>query len=63
MVCCPSAQVKFDWMDPPHRKSLMRALELLYHLGALDENGKLTAVRLASVPSQVPVTNPIESQP
>ncbi|CAN6826149.1 unnamed protein product [Brassica oleracea] len=32
--------VQFDFMDPPER--LMRALEVLNYLGALDDDGNLT---------------------
>ncbi|KAK0564775.1 DEAH-box ATP-dependent RNA helicase prp43 [Tilletia horrida] len=34
--------VKFDYMDPPAPETMMRALELLNYLAALDDNGKLT---------------------
>ncbi|CAD8093029.1 unnamed protein product [Paramecium sonneborni] len=34
--------VHFDFMDPPAPETLMRALEQLYYLGALDEEGNLT---------------------
>uniref|UniRef100_A0A1X7VDT7 RNA helicase n=1 Tax=Amphimedon queenslandica TaxID=400682 RepID=A0A1X7VDT7_AMPQE len=34
--------VHFDFMDPPAPETLMRALELLNYLGALDDNGELT---------------------
>ena len=34
--------VHFDLMDPPAPETLMRALELLNYLGALDEEGELT---------------------
>ncbi|OJT09218.1 hypothetical protein TRAPUB_14293, partial [Trametes pubescens] len=34
--------VHFDWIDPPAPESLMRALELLNFLGALDDEGRLT---------------------
>lgn len=37
--------VHFDFMDPPAPETLMRALELLNYLGALDDEGSLT-VRL-----------------
>lgn len=37
-------QVHFDFMDPPAPETLMRALELLNYLGALDDNGNLTQV-------------------
>ena len=33
-------------MDPPAPETLMRALELLNYLGALDDDGNLTKVRL-----------------
>ena len=39
-------QVHFDFMDPPAPETLMRALELLNYLGALDDNGNMTEVRL-----------------
>ncbi|SAM07705.1 hypothetical protein [Absidia glauca] len=34
--------VHFDFMDPPAPETLMRALELLNYLGALDDDGELT---------------------
>ncbi|CAO3594172.1 unnamed protein product [Absidia cylindrospora] len=34
--------VHFDWLDPPAPETLMRALELLNYLGALDDDGELT---------------------
>ena len=34
----------FDFMDPPAPETLMRALELLNYLGALDDEGELTPV-------------------
>ncbi|KAK8810499.1 hypothetical protein WA158_007074 [Blastocystis sp. Blastoise] len=36
--------VKFDFMDPPAPETLMRALETLNYLGALDDEGELTDV-------------------
>jgi pre-mRNA-splicing factor ATP-dependent RNA helicase DHX15/PRP43 len=36
--------VHFDFMDPPAPETLMRALELLNYLGALDDEGTLTEV-------------------
>ena len=36
--------VHFDFMDPPAPETLMRALELLNYLGALDDEGELTPV-------------------
>lgn len=32
----------FDFMDPPPENSLLKALELLYALGALDGKGEIT---------------------
>jgi HrpA-like RNA helicase len=51
-------QVHFDFMDPPAPETLMRALELLNYLGAIDDDGNLTEVRqqlcmLASVQQHV----------
>lgn len=37
-------QVHFDFMDPPAPETLMRALELLNYLGALDDDGNLTKI-------------------
>ncbi|XP_063934638.1 putative pre-mRNA-splicing factor ATP-dependent RNA helicase PRP1 [Zophobas morio] len=36
--------VSFDFMDPPAPETLMRALELLNYLGALDDDGNLTVL-------------------
>lgn len=36
--------VHFDFMDPPAPETLMRALELLNYLGAIDDEGNLTEV-------------------
>ena len=36
--------VHFDFMDPPAPETLMRALELLNYLGALDDEGDLTDI-------------------
>lgn len=36
--------VHFDYMDPPAPETLMRALEQLNFLGALDDDGNLTKV-------------------
>jgi HrpA-like RNA helicase len=40
--CLP--QVHFDFMDPPAPETLMRALELLNYLGAIDDDGEMTQV-------------------
>lgn len=37
------SQVHFDFMDPPAPETLMRALELLNYLGAIDDDGNMTA--------------------
>lgn len=36
--------VHFDFMDPPAPETLMRALEQLNYLGALDDDGNLTQI-------------------
>lgn len=41
----PTTQVHFDFMDPPAPETLMRALELLNYLGAIDDDGQMTEVR------------------
>lgn len=43
-----SLQVHFDFMDPPAPETLMRALELLNYLGAIDDDGQMTEVRSSS---------------
>eukprot|EP00198_Chlamydomonas_reinhardtii_P001306 XP_001690641.1 DEAH-box nuclear pre-mRNA splicing factor [Chlamydomonas reinhardtii] len=43
----------FDFMDPPPRTAILRSLELLFALGALDNSGKLTeevGLRLSRLP-------------
>lgn len=40
-------------MDPPAPETLMRALEMLNYLGAMDDEGKLTKV--GSVMSEFPL--------
>lgn len=44
--------LNFDFMDPPSTEALLRALELLYALGALNKHGELTKVgrRMAEFP-------------
>lgn len=34
--------VRFDFIDPPHPENVMRALEMLFYLGAVDTEGALT---------------------
>jgi pre-mRNA-splicing factor ATP-dependent RNA helicase DHX15/PRP43 len=36
--------VRFDYCDPPAPETIMRALELLNYLAALDDDGNLTAL-------------------
>jgi pre-mRNA-splicing factor ATP-dependent RNA helicase DHX15/PRP43 len=36
--------VHFDFIDPPTPEALMRALETLHYIGALDDEGELTAI-------------------
>ncbi|KDD75275.1 hypothetical protein H632_c773p1 [Helicosporidium sp. ATCC 50920] len=47
----------FDFMDPPPTATLVSALETLYHLGALDEDGLLTRLgrKMAEFPLDPPV--------
>ncbi|XP_021770014.1 probable pre-mRNA-splicing factor ATP-dependent RNA helicase DEAH2 isoform X1 [Chenopodium quinoa] len=45
--------VHFDFMDPPAPETLMRALEVLNYLGALDDEGNLT--RLGEIMSEFPL--------
>ncbi|KAK4705720.1 hypothetical protein P7C70_g482, partial [Phenoliferia sp. Uapishka_3] len=48
--------LRFDWMTAPSAAMLERALEFLYSLGALDEDGKLTnplGVQMAELPIDV----------
>jgi len=42
----------FDFMDPPPTETLLRALEQLYALGALNDRGELTKLgrRMAEFP-------------
>ncbi|KAK9712929.1 DEAH-box ATP-dependent RNA helicase prp43 [Basidiobolus ranarum] len=45
--------VHFDFMDPPAPETLMRALELLNFLGALDDDGDLT--KLGEIMAEFPL--------
>jgi pre-mRNA-splicing factor ATP-dependent RNA helicase DHX16 len=44
--------IHFDFMDPPPAETLIRALEQLYALGALNDEGQLTKLgrRMAEFP-------------
>jgi pre-mRNA-splicing factor ATP-dependent RNA helicase DHX15/PRP43 len=53
--------VQFDWLDAPAPETLMRALELFYHLAALDDNGNLTP--LGSMMSEFPLDPQVISKP
>lgn len=46
--------VHFDFMDKPSTKTLVKALELLYALGALNERGELTniGIKMAMFPTK-----------
>lgn len=46
--------VRFDWMDSPPSEMLIRAMEFLYSLKALDESGRLTKP-LGTSMAEVPV--------
>ncbi|KAK9907427.1 hypothetical protein WJX75_003407 [Coccomyxa subellipsoidea] len=48
----------FDFMDPPPPATLVSALEMLYNLGALDEEGMLTRLgrKMAEFPLDPPVS-------
>jgi len=37
-------KIRFDFLDPPSPETIMRALELLNNLGALDKSGNLTNI-------------------
>ncbi|CAG9531553.1 unnamed protein product [Cercopithifilaria johnstoni] len=45
--------VHFDFMDPPAPETLMRALEMLNYLAAIDDNGELT--QLGSLMAEFPL--------
>merc|ERR1711998_734632 len=45
--------VHFDFLDPPAPETLMRALEMLHYLGALDDDGKLK--ELGAIMSDFPL--------
>lgn len=49
--------VHFDFMDPPAPETLMRALEMLHYLGALDDEGDLTT--LGQQMAMLPVLPPL----
>ncbi|KAM0682005.1 Pre-mRNA-splicing factor ATP-dependent RNA helicase dhx15 [Mitosporidium daphniae] len=49
--------VHFDFMDPPAPETLMRALESLHYLGALDDEGELTEI--GKKMSEFPVDPPM----
>ncbi len=48
----------FDFMDPPPTQTLLQALEMLYNLGALDEEGLLTRLgrKMAEFPLEPPMS-------
>lgn len=57
--------VHFDLMDPPAPETLMRALELLNYLGALDDDGNLTPLgaRMAEFPLDPQLSKMLISSP
>jgi pre-mRNA-splicing factor ATP-dependent RNA helicase DHX15/PRP43 len=57
--------VHFDFMDPPAPETLMRALELLNYLGALDDDGNLTpeGERMAEFPLEPQLSKVLLSSP
>ncbi len=50
--------INFDFMDPPPVQTLIAALELLFYLGALDDQGLLTDLgrRMAEFPLEPPLS-------
>ena len=50
--------LSFDFMDPPPMETLISAMQALYHLGALDEEGLLTKLgrKMAEFPLD-PITS------
>lgn len=57
--------VHFDFMDPPAPETLMRALELLNYLGALDDEGELTELgyQMSDLPIDPQLAKIIVSSP
>eukprot|EP01054_Gregarina_sp_Poly1_P004030 Gregarina_sp_Poly_1__4029@NODE_221_length_11248_cov_177_758072_g195_i0_p1_GENE_NODE_221_length_11248_cov_177_758072_g195_i0NODE_221_length_11248_cov_177_758072_g195_i0_p1_ORF_typecomplete_len860_score136_82Flavi_DEAD/PF07652_14/1_2e27HA2/PF04408_23/1_4e26OB_NTP_bind/PF07717_16/5_7e19DEAD/PF00270_29/1_3e14DEAD/PF00270_29/4_1e03Helicase_C/PF00271_31/7_5e13AAA_19/PF13245_6/2_1e03AAA_19/PF13245_6/1_8e08AAA_22/PF13401_6/2e07AAA_22/PF13401_6/5_1e03ResIII/PF04851_15/1_2e05Herpes_ori_bp/PF02399_15/7_3e0 len=53
--------IHFDFLDPPSTSSLMKSLELLYALGALNELGQLTKMgrRMSTLPGNPQMTKMI----
>ena len=50
--------LSFDFMDPPAPQALISAMEQLYNLGALDEEGLLTKLgrKMAEFPLEPPLS-------
>jgi ATP-dependent RNA helicase DHX8/PRP22 len=50
--------LSFDFMDPPASQTLLSAMEQLYKLGALDEEGLLTKIgrKMAGFPQEPPLS-------
>jgi ATP-dependent RNA helicase DHX8/PRP22 len=50
--------IAFDFMDPPSPQTLVSALEMLFNLGALDEEGLLTRLgrKMAEFPLEPPMS-------
>lgn len=57
--------VRFDFMDPPAPETMMRALENLNYLGALDDEGELTEIgaQMAELPIEPQLAKALLSSP
>ncbi|KAK4531677.1 hypothetical protein CCYA_CCYA09G2534 [Cyanidiococcus yangmingshanensis] len=57
--------IHFDFMDPPAPDTMIRALETLFYLGALDENVALTPLgtQMAEFPLDVQITRMLVESP
>ena len=57
--------VRFDFMDPPAPETMMRALENLNYLGALDDEGELTPIgsQMAELPLDPQLAKALLSSP
>ena len=57
--------VHFDFLDPPAPETLMRALEMLNYLGALDDEGDLTEMgkKMASLPLEPQLAKALIASP
>jgi pre-mRNA-splicing factor ATP-dependent RNA helicase DHX15/PRP43 len=53
--------VRFDWLDAPAPETLMRALEILHFLAAIDDIGNLTP--MGSKMAEFPLDPQVNFQP